>query len=536
MWECLLSQEEQYLKEAKACFAARQFSSASRYARKVIRRQPQNLDALLILAQLAFEANDFKDAESKFDAILILEPNSVNALRGKLHLLETLQRYFEQIDILNCLINIFPDDLELHFKLGMAALQIGNMVLATDKLNYCATNHYDNAAVKLNLGHIYKATGNTQLAASYYHEFIVEKPDKKAAGFWGLADLKNYIFSEMDKVAVINAVNNPVQSDASLALLLYTLNRIYEQSGENKLAFDAMVQANNLLVPLKPFKKTLFINTAQSLIHTNLTSRMAVSEHPVPIFIVGMPRSGTTLVEQILASHSLIGATDELPYIERIALTLDQAGGYAKQLANLSQQQINQFQQQYLQESAQYFSEVPYYFIDKNPNNFLHIGLIKTLFPQAKIINVIRHTTDNALSVFKQYFSVGHNYSYSLENIKVYWENYLALMEHWDHLFPQDIYHLCFEKLVTQPDDQIPKLLAYCGVEFETDCLNFYQSTRPVLTPSASQVRQPMNTKAIGQCEKYQSFMEQDYLDFEEINAKVKNSLLSEKSNQKRSI
>lgn len=524
-----MSQEEQYLKDAKACFAARQFSSASRYARKVIRLQPQNLDALLILAQLALEANDFKDAESKFDAILILDPSSVSALRSKLYLLEVRQRYFEQIDIINGLIKIIPDDLELHFKLGMAALQTGNMVLATEKLNYCVKNNYDNAAVKLNLGHIYKATGNTQLAAFYYHEFITEKPEKKAAGFWGLADLKNYTFSEMDKIEVITAINTPSQSDASLALLLYTLNRIYEQSGDNKLAFDAMVRANNLLVPLKPFKKALFVNTVQSLLHTNLTPRMAVDGDSIPIFIVGMPRSGTTLVEQILASHSLIGATDELPYIERIALALEQAGGYAKQLENLNQQQINQYQQQYLQESAQYFTEVPYYFIDKNPNNFLHIGLIKTLFPQAKIINVIRHTTDNALSVFKQYFSVGHNYSYSLDNIKVYWENYLELMEHWDRLFPQEIYHLCFERLVTQPDEQIPKLLAYSGVEFEVACLNFYQSTRPVLTPSASQVRQPMNTKAIGQCEKYQPFMAKDYLDFEEINAKVKNRLLSAK-------
>jgi len=524
-----LSQEEQYLKDAKACFAAQQFSSASRYARKVIRRQPQNLDALLILAQLAFEANDFKDAESKFDTILLLSPNSVDALRGKLELLEVRQRYFEQIDILNCLINILPDELEFHFKLGMAALQTGNMVLATEKLNYCSNNNYDNAAVKLNLGHINKATGNTPLAASYYHEFIAEKPDKKAAGFWGLADLKNYTFSEKDKVAVITAINTPSQSDASLALLLYSLNRIYEQSGENKLAFDAMVQANNLLVPLKPFKKALFVNTVQSLIHTNLTPRLPVTEHSVPIFIVGMPRSGTTLVEQILVSHSLIGATDELPYIERIALSLEQAGGYANQLAHLSQQQITHYREQYLQESAQYFSEVPHYVIDKNPNNFLHIGLIKTLFPQAKVINVIRHTTDNALSVFKQYFSVGHNYSYSLENIKIYWENYLTLMEHWDRLFPLDIYHLCFEKLVTQPDDQIPKLLAYCGVEFEVDCLNFYQSTRPVLTPSASQVRQPMNTKAIGQCEKYKPFIGQDYLDFEEINAKVQHRLLNTK-------
>ncbi|WP_220775054.1 sulfotransferase family protein, partial [Shewanella glacialipiscicola] len=266
----------------------------------------------------------------------------------------------------------------------------------------------------------------------------------------------------------------------------------------------------------------------QSLRHTELTARKVVAEQKVPIFIVGMPRSGTTLVEQILACHSLIGATDELPYIERIALTLEQTGGYAKQLAHLSQEKINQYQQEYLQQSAQYFSTVPNYVIDKNPNNFLHIGLIKTLFPQAKIINVIRHTTDNALSVFKQYFSFGHDYSYSLENIKVYWENYLTLMEHWDSQFPQDIYHLSFEKLVIQPDDEIPKLLSYCGVDFETACLHFYQSTRPVLTPSASQVRQPMNTKAIGQCEKYQAFMGQDYVDFEQININVRHRLLGQ--------
>ena len=524
-----MSREEQYLKDAKAYFASQQFSSAGIYARKVIRRQPQNTDALLILAQLAVKANDIKEAESKFDAILVLAPNSVNALKGKLHLLESRQKYFNQLDILHRLIQITPDDLELHFKLGMVALQTGNMALATDKLNYCVDQHYDNPAAKLNLGHVYKATGDTPLAARCYHEFITENPDKKATGFWSLADLKNYTFSEEDKAKVLTALDTPSLSQGSRALLLYTLNRIFEQSGENEQAYVAMVQANQLLAPLKPFKKSSFINIVQSLINTDLKPHAAKPDQTVPIFIVGMPRSGTTLVEQILASHSLIGATDELPYIERIALSLEHSGGYAKQLANLSPQQISYYQQQYLQESAQYFSTVPNYVIDKNPNNFLHIGLIKTLFPQAKIINVVRHATDNALSVFKQYFSFGHDYSYSLENIKVYWENYLTLMEHWDRQFPHDVYHLCFEKLVTQPNDEIPKLLAYCGVEFETDCLHFYQSKRPVMTPSASQVRQPMNTKAIGQCEKYQSFMGQDYRDFELISTKVQERLLGQK-------
>ncbi|MGI1987863.1 tetratricopeptide repeat-containing sulfotransferase family protein [Shewanella glacialipiscicola] len=523
-----MSREEQYLQNAKAYFASQQFSSAGMYARKVIRRQPHNLDALLILAELAFKASDFKDAEYKFDAILTLDPNFERALRGKLHLLEVRQRYFEQVDMLNRLITLFPDELELQFKQGMAALQTGNMALAIDKLTFCTVSHYNHSAVKLNLGHIYKATGNTQLATDFYHQFIIENPDKMATGFWSLADLKNYTFSESDKSVVISALNSPSLSDASRALLLYTMNRIYEQSNQHQLAFEAMSHANKLLAPLKPFKKSSFINIVQSLRHTELTARKVVAEQIVPIFIVGMPRSGTTLVEQILACHSLIGATDELPYIERIALTLEQTGGYAKQLAHLSQEKINQYQQEYLQQSAQYFSTVPDYVIDKNPNNFLHIGLIKTLFPQAKIINVIRHTTDNALSVFKQYFSFGHDYSYSLENIKVYWENYLTLMEHWDSQFPQDIYHLSFEKLVIQPDDEIPKLLSYCGVDFETACLHFYQSTRPVLTPSASQVRQPMNTKAIGQCEKYQAFMGQDYVDFEQININVRHRLLGQ--------
>jgi hypothetical protein len=223
-----------------------------------------------------------------------------------------------------------------------------------------------------------------------------------------------------------------------------------------------------------------------------------------PIFIVGMPRSGTTLVEQILASHSTVAATDELQYIERIGLELEKSGGYVNQLNVMTDEQRHSFSESYLNQVQQYFDEYQAIVIDKNPNNFLHIGLIKTLFPNAKIINVIRNPLDNGLSVFKQYFSRGHEYSYSLDNIISYWQGYLSLMRHWTKLYGQDIYHLSYEGLTQNPEEEIRELLDYCDLAFEAECLSFYKSDRVVLTPSVSQVKQPINKRSVNSWKKYE--------------------------------
>jgi len=269
-----------------------------------------------------------------------------------------------------------------------------------------------------------------------------------------------------------------------------------------------MCEANLILAQHRPFMGEQYALLVQAL---SKTARNLVAapekQGPTPIFVLGMPRSGSTLVEQILSSHSRVEATDELPYLERFGLELEQSGGYAKALTTLSTEQKQSYANQYFKQVAPYRQRDLDYFIDKNPSNFLHIGLIKNLFPEAKIINVIRDPLDNTMAVFKQYFSRGNEYSYSLAGIVFYWQGYLTLMKHWEQLYPGEVMHLDYEALVNHPEEKITEILEYCGLAVEPECFRFYESDRPVLTPSASQVRSPISNRSVGSGKKYEQYI-----------------------------
>jgi len=525
-----LNREERYLNDAKIFYSEKKFTSAGMYARKVLRRNPDQCDALTILARLALKNNDLKEALRIFSLINTLAPTSLEAMSGLLFIAEKREDFFAAYQYLVTLVELMPENNQNWFKLGITASKVGLMDEAEKAFNYCIDHAFEEPAVLLNLGHVYKAKGDTAKAAEFYHNYIKAGPDHQAVGYWSLADLKNYSFTDTDAESLKSNLGLSQYSNASRSLFLFAQSRVFEQKHDNEQSFNSISEANRLMQELRPFKAGPFSHIIDSLLEctpVKKDKRQLPGPQQTPIFIVGMPRSGTTLTEQILASHSLVEATDELPYLERLALELDMSGGYAKSLASLSDEEIDSLRQEYLSQVAQYFESTPEYFIDKNPNNFLHIGLIKTLFPDAKIVNVIRDANDNAMGVFKQHFSRGHDYSYSLDSIVVYWKRYVELMKHWTELYAEDIYHLSFESLVHSPDDEIAKLLNYCGLLFEEHCLTFYQSKRTVLTPSASQVRQPMNTKAIGQSRKYQAYMPGSYQQLALIAEKAKSEFLS---------
>lgn len=528
--EMELNREERYLNDAKVFYSEKKFSSAGMYARKVLRRNPEQCDALMILGHLAVKNNDLKEADRIFSLIIALIPNYFEAISGQLCIAEKREDFFAAYRYLVTLVELMPENHGNWFKLGITASKIGLMDEAEKAFNLCHNKGSVEPSVLLNLGHVCKAKGDTAKAAEFYHNYIKAGLDHQAVGYWSLADLKNYSFTDTDAKSLKNKLESAQYSNASRSLFLFAQSRVFEQKHDYEQSFTSISEANQLMQELRPFKAGPFSHIIDTLLECTPVKKdkyQSSAPQQTPIFIVGMPRSGTTLTEQILASHSLVEATDELPYMERLALELDMSGGYAKWLARLTDEKLDSLRRQYLSQVAQYFESTPEYFIDKNPNNFLHIGLIKTLFPDAKIVNVIRDANDNAMGVFKQHFSRGHDYSYSLDDIVEYWKCYVELMKHWTDLYAEDIYHLSFERLVHSPDDEIAKLLNYCGLSFEEQCLTFYQSKRTVLTPSASQVRQPMNPKAIGQSQKYQDFMGEHFQQLAGIAEKVKSEFLS---------
>lgn len=503
------NQLSRLLLQANLAFQDNDLATTKTIANKILNIKTDQLDALSLLLQIANIKKDYNSLEKYSELILTHDKNNKNALIGKLHLLELKELYFDAIKITEQLLTIEPSNLTFLYKKSLNEIKTGKILNAEKGLNLCNKHNLKEPFLLLNLGHVYKAKGNSKKASELYLQFINENPKRACVGYWSLADLKDYHFSielllKMKRIMIENQY-----SSGNKSLLLFAISRANEQLSNIKEAFESISKANEMMLSYKPFEARLYSNLTNDFVN-NLTIKPNIDSFNsdfTPIFIVGMPRSGTTLIEQILASHSQVEATDELPYIERLAMKLEPHGGYVSNLSKISTHEANQLSLEYKGQVSQYFSSLPTIAIDKNPNNFIHIALIKSIFPNAKIINVLRNPLDNALSVFKQYFSNGHNYSYSLPNIIFYWQEYLKLMAHWDTVFPNQIHHISYEQLVANSEEETTSLLQYCELKFEANCMTFYKSDKPVLTPSVSQVRQPINSKSINSWQKYEPYI-----------------------------
>jgi tetratricopeptide (TPR) repeat protein len=510
-------------------FNEKQFISAMMYIRKVLKKKPDHAEAALMAGNILLANKNLNNARHYFLLAKMHASTKENALLGLVALSELSLNQFEQKAFLTELTVMSPQNNLYRYHLGITALAAGDIDLAESALLECDHRHFYTHGLYLNLGHVYKAKGDTESAARLYHKYINAEKKQPAAGFWSLADLKNYTFT-VDDVNKINLIiNESMQSEAELSLMRFSKAKYLEQIKEFSEAAQYYQQANAVMSNLRPFKKAAFNNLIDDLIRFRPSSSRCVtdSDNPLtPIFIVGMPRSGTTLTEQILASHSQVEPTDELPYIERYAIDIQNNISYSTALTQMSEHTKAAIRKDYLNKAKRYFSSTTGYFIDKNPNNFLHIALIKLIFPEAKIVNLLRNVADNSLAVYKQFFSRGHDYSYSMTSILEYWQAYIKLMRHWDSCYPQQIYHLKFENLVSAPEIETKKLLQFIEVPFEEACLYFYKSKRAVLTPSSSQVRKPMNKKAIGQASHYEQYMPETFTQFAQLEQLVMQHLV----------
>ena len=401
------------------------------------------------------------------------------------------------------------DDLKNKLREATRLLETGEAEQAQPLVQACLDADSQDVELRLNLGHALKALGRTDdAAASYLFVAADESPEKSAIGYWSLANMRNFKFDDITLTALRDRVQQSEIGSASRGLLSFALAAAWEQRENYEAAFMAMSEANLIFASQRPFRGDLFGQMIKSMCE-NVTSPLELPsvDGPTPIFVLGMPRSGTTLVEQILASHSQVEATDELPFLNKIGLELEKDGGYAKALATMDRERQQALAVEYLELSEPWRREKLPFFVDKMPANFLHIGLIKALFPDARIINVIRDPLDNAIGLFKTFFPEGAEYSFSMEGIIYHWQGYVTLMNHWEKIYPGAVMHLGYEEMTRNPDEKITAILEYCGLPIEEQCFKFYETDRPVLTPSAGQVRSPISTKAVGSGQRYEKFI-----------------------------
>ena len=361
------------------------------------------------------------------------------------------------------------------------------------------------ALLWLRYGHVLKTQGRAADAVAAYRKSLALAPSGEA--WWSLADLKTIRFGANDLAAMRSLLQRSGVPPADRAMAHFALGKALEDGGDFAASFLQYDLGNALKRAQQTYDAgdmTKYVQRAQTLYTPAFFAQRAGAgdSAPDPIFIVGLPRSGSTLVEQILASHSAIEGTMELGDMIVVARRAMGKGvfdflAYPGALETLDRDTLLALGAEYLARTKVYRSSGRPFFIDKMPNNFIHSGLIHLILPNAKIIDVRRHPMACCLSAFKQHFASGQPFSNDLTDLGHYYADYVRLMAHFDAVLPGRVHRVFYEELVAEPEDQIRRLLAHCGVPFEGECLRFHENTRAVRTASSQQVRRPIFTEGL---------------------------------------
>ncbi|PTT05605.1 tetratricopeptide repeat-containing sulfotransferase family protein [Caulobacter sp. HMWF025] len=370
----------------------------------------------------------------------------------------------------------------------------------------------------MSFGHALKTVGRQADCVAAYRKALELAPGLGEA-WWSLANLKTVKFAEADRETMLAALGRKGLSDDDRLHLHYALGKAFEDAGHYAHSFEHYAQGaaiRRTQVDYDPEENHADVGRARAVFTPALLAATAGQgcQAPDPIFVVGLPRSGSTLVEQILASHSQVEGTMELPDLIVMARRLGgkavrrSDSAYPEILAELSPEALRELGEEFLERTrVQRKTDRPF-FIDKMPNNFAHTGLIHLILPNAKIIDARRHPLGCCFSGFKQHFARGQAFSYDLTDIGRYYADYVALMDHFDTVLPGRVHRVIYEQMIEDPEGQIRALLDHCGLPFEPACLNFHENDRAVRTASSEQVRQPIFKSAVEHWQNYESCLQ----------------------------
>ena len=481
---------------------------AEQICRHFLQQNKRHIEGMCLLAEIGIELKIYDDAEFLLSSALELAPENIYARSQYLNLLLRLGKYKVAEQQVEILLIEQPDNLSFKVAKANALTGLGKIAQAITLFEQAITQDDNTAGFHLQLGHALKAKGEIAKAVAAYQQAYQLTPSYGDA-FWSLANTKTYRFSD-DEIAQMQVQ----QAAQDLAItdkvqLHFAIGKAFEDRCDYDQAFQSYQQGNDLQHAHNGFD----INNIEQQVEEQIkfcTAELFQSRGQLglnasdAIFIVGLPRAGSTLLEQILASHSQVDGTMELHNVLGLASRLrgrkpsNQANQYPKNLAEIKAEYFQRFGQQFIDETRVYREDAPF-FIDKMPNNFLHIGLIRLMLPNAKIIDARRAPMACCFSGFKQLFAEGQDFSYNLEDIGRYYQAYLKLMAHWQSVLPDFILTVNHEDVVDDLETQVRRILDFCGLEFEKSCLDFHKTQRNIKTPSSEQVRQPIYKSATEQ-------------------------------------
>ena len=491
---------------------------AEQLCRAFLQRNGHHVEAMRLLAEIGVKFNAYDEAEFLLESCKVLAPDNVSAHYDYVKVLRKRQKFEAALAEASELRAKEPGNPEFEMLYANENLAIGNFDEAMLVYEALLGSMPNNPGVSLTYGHALKTVGRQDDAIAAYRRAYTVRPDCGDA-YWSLANLKTYRFDD-DEIAQMRAREaSPMTALDDRYHLCFALAKALEDRGEFAESFAAYERGNKLKreeLKYDPARLTNEMRLQRELVTPELLNRFAGAgcDARDPIFIVGLPRAGSTLLEQILASHSQVEGTMELPNIFALAHRLDrnrvvgEEPEYPANLADLSHEDVTRFGEEFIRDTQVYRKLGTPYFIDKMPNNFRHIGLIHMILPNAKIIDARRGAMGCCFSGFKQLFAEGQEFTYGLNEVGTYYRDYVQLMDHWDTVLPGKILRVRYEDVVADLETQVRRLLEHCGLPFEEACLNFHENDRAVRTASSEQVRQPIFKSGVDQWENFSGHLD----------------------------
>lgn len=491
--------------QATLAIAENRLDSAERLLRSYLAKQPDDAAALRLLAEIAFRLGRNDAAAKLLNSALGVAPRFE---RAKLLLERVRKRSASKADPMRSPGGDRPLSIDATEQYA-EAMQLYERVVSL---------YPDSPENWVSYGHILRTVGKQDEAINAYRRAIEARPSTGEA-WWAIADLKTRILGPADIEQLETIIADGATPESELPALHFALGRALELAGLPDRAFQSYRQGNMLrAAELKHDRDAVSVHVDKSLA---LFTRSFFEERrgmgcdaPDPIFVLGMPRAGSTLVEQILASHPDVEGTMELPDINAIATWLGEgksvgfeASSYLERLEALSGPELKTLGQGYIWGTGLRRQTSRPYFIDKMPNNWLHVGMILAILPEARIIDARRNPMACGLSIYRQHFARGQAFSYDLVDIGSFYANYARMMAHFDELFPRRIIRIHHEQLVLDPERVIRDLLERLGLGFDAACLKFHENRRAVRTSSSEQVRKPISSEGLDQWRQFETWL-----------------------------
>ncbi|MDB6162483.1 MAG: hypothetical protein JWO04_6189 [Gammaproteobacteria bacterium] len=506
------------LLEPAAALVENELPKAEALLRAHLKQCPSDIAALRMLAEVAARLRRYPDAEILLSRCLELAPSFAPARFNYALVLYRQAKFAEALPHVESLVASDRQNPSYRNLKAAVLASLGDHSESLDIYEAVLKEYPGQAKIWMSYGHALKTARRQGDSIAAYREALVIQPTLGEV-YWSLANLKTFRFTDADVASMQVALGRDDLTADDRLHFEFALGKALEDAASYEESFAHYAAGNAIRREQHPYdadENTAYVRRAKELFTPDFFAKRtgAGARAPDPIFILGLPRAGSTLLEQILASHSLVEGTMELPQIPGIAreLAARTAARHAKlpypeAISDLTHAELRDLGERYLTDTRiQRKSDAPF-FIDKMPNNCLHVGLIHLILPNCKIIDARRHPLGCCFSGFKQHFARGQNFSYELGDIGRYYRDYVELMAHFDAVLPGRVHRVFYERVIEDTEGEVRRLLAFCGLPFEDQCLRFYENDRAVRTASSEQVRRPIFQEGVDHWRHYERWL-----------------------------